>query len=471
MPTLTELIRALPDISPQETDLNEPSAPLALRPVPVGRWRRLSLLGTLQAKIAAAYLFYWVRSWFQSAGVRERSLAETHWKTAAQLLDSMSYLRGAVMKVGQTLANLPEVAPAAFVETLDCLHYEAPPMHWSLVREMVHNELGDDPENLFDAFEKRAMAAASLGQVHRAQLRSGEGVAVKVQYPGIGRTIGEDFRNLSMFLLPGRLGRDWENTKEQFDDLQRRLEQESDYQQEAAWLIKARSLFHERDGIVVPRVYTDFSTPRVLTMELVQGLHLDAFLRTNPSQEQRNEAGRKLVRAWYRLLFAARLLYADFHPGNFLFMPDGRLGVIDFGLMVSLDGELWELFRRMDRPLTTGRAEDRMAVLREWSWITDDPADSDRLRLMDEFTDCCWHSRYCGGEFDFGNDADFRRSIELFGQMVARRYSRARPCTPVISRQQFGLRSMLYRLQARFDVRAVCEEEIKVTGWDRSDYT
>jgi hypothetical protein len=138
--------------------------------------------------------------------------------------------------------------------------------------------------------------------------------------------------------------------------------------------------------------------------------------------------------------------------------------------MVVFDGELWELFRRMDRALTTGRREDRLAVLKDWSYVTDDPADADRLRMMDEFIDCSWRSSYCGGEYDFGDDADIRRSIELFGQMVAKRYSRARPCSPVLSRQQFGLRSFLYRLRARIDVRAISEEEVKATGWDRSDY-
>src|SRR2546423_10975165 len=163
-------------------------------------------------------MFYWLRGWFKGADESKRLLAETHWRTAMRILDSMSYLRGAAMKVGQTLANFPDIAPREFVQTLERLHFDAPPMHWSLLREMVHNELGDDPENVFAAFDKRAFAAASLGQVHRARLASGEDVAVKIQYPGIARSIAEDFRNLSLFMLPARLTADWENTKEQFDD-------------------------------------------------------------------------------------------------------------------------------------------------------------------------------------------------------------------------------------------------------------
>src|SRR5829696_9595960 len=131
MPTVAQLIAALPELEDAEVaqapNVANPLAAASMRPVPVGRIRRIGLLGTLQAKIAAAYLFYWVRGWFSNADKRERMLAETHWRTAARVLDSMGYLRGATMKVGQTLANFPDVVPGEFVQTLDRLHFDAPP--------------------------------------------------------------------------------------------------------------------------------------------------------------------------------------------------------------------------------------------------------------------------------------------------------------------------------------------------------
>jgi predicted unusual protein kinase regulating ubiquinone biosynthesis (AarF/ABC1/UbiB family) len=466
-PTVTDLIRALP-----ETDeaADEPRGPGLLCPVPVGRWRRFRLLATLQARIGAAYLFYWVRGWFRHADARERLLAETHWRTALRLLDAMSYLRGAVMKAGQTLASFPDIAPPQFVETLERLYYDAPPMHWALLREMVHNELGGDPETRFAAFDRQAIAAASLGQVHRARLRTGADVAVKIQYPGIGRAIRDDFRNFFLFLLPGRLNRDWQNTKDQLDDLRARLERETDYAAEAAVQEKVRALFREDDGIVVPRVYRELSTARVLTMDYLPGVHLDAFLARGPSQEERNEYARKLVRAWYRMLYAGRLSYADLHPGNFVFMDDGRLGLLDFGFVVAHGDDDWHIIRTMDRAMTTGRREDRIAAVKEWSCITDDAADSDRLRLHEAFADWYWRARSRGGPFDFGDEADFRRGVDLFLEMVRKRYNRARPSTPAIARMNFGVRSMLYRLGARIDVGPIAEEEVRAAGWDRGDY-
>ncbi|HEX2474597.1 MAG TPA: AarF/ABC1/UbiB kinase family protein [Lacipirellulaceae bacterium] len=473
--SIAELMAALPE---EPADYESPAAgalPVApprvsFEPIPIGRFRRLTALGTLQAKIGAAYLFHWLRGWFKSAEENQRLLAETHWRTALRLLDSMSYLRGAAMKVGQTLANFPDIAPRQVVETLERLYYDVPPMHWSLLREMVHNELGDDPENLFAEFDKHAFAAASLGQVHRARLKTGEEVAVKIQYPGIARTIREDFRNLVPFLLPARLTKDWENVKDQLEDLRIRLEKETDYELEASNLEEARPLFREDDGIIVPRVFRQFSTSRLLTMERVDGVHVDVFLARGPSHQQRNEAARKILRAWYRMMYASRLYYADFHPGNFLLLDDGRVGVIDFGYVAHFPDDIWELMRKIDRPLTTGRQDDRVAAIREWMWAGDEPETSERMRLGDEFADWCWRPRYCGGEFDFSDEVFFRRGVDLFIEMTRKRYTRSRPITPTITRQQFGMWSMMYRLKAKIDIREIAEEEIKATGWDRSDY-
>jgi predicted unusual protein kinase regulating ubiquinone biosynthesis (AarF/ABC1/UbiB family) len=472
-PNISELIEALPEpgteiIPPVAAGLPEPLPLLTSQAVPIGRFQRLTALGTLQAKIGAAYLFHWLRGWFRNAADNQRLLAEAHWRTAVRLLDSMSYLRGAVMKIGQTLANFPDIAPREFVETLERLHYDAPPMHWSLLREMVQNELGDDPQNLFDSFDKKAFAAASLGQVHRARLKTGEEAAVKIQYPGIARAIESDFRNLFLFMLPARLTRDWESTKDQCEDLMRRLALETDYELEAANLRKARLLFREHDGIVVPRVYSQFSTSRVLTMERLEGVHLREFVAGNPSQEERNAVALKILRAWYRLMYAGRMLYVDFHPGNFLVLGDGRVAVLDFGFMIPIDGEEWEYFRKIDRPVTTGRREDRIAVLKEWNEISDD--ETDRLRVTDEFGEWCWMSRYRGGVYDFDNESEFRRGIELFTELVRKRYTRGRPNTPAIARSQFGWRSIMYLLKAKVDIRSLAEEEVKATGWDRSDY-
>ena len=222
--SISELVASLPVVEADDTSRGKSLIELSMRAVPTGTFKRLSLLGGLQAQVAVAYGLHWLRGWFQNVGARERDLAETHLRSAVRMLDTMGYLRGAIMKVGQTLANFPDFAPSEVVETLDQLHFQTPPMHFGLLREMVVNELGDEPENIFAEFDETAFAAASLGQVHRARLKSGEEVAIKIQYPGIAKTIRTDFRNLIPMLLSTRLTHDWENLKSQVDFLRRSIE-------------------------------------------------------------------------------------------------------------------------------------------------------------------------------------------------------------------------------------------------------
>lgn len=168
-------------------------------------------------------------------------------------------------------------------------------------------------------------------------------------------------------------------------------------------------------------------------------------------------------------MYAGRMLYNDFHPGNFLFLDDGRLGFIDFGYVLPLDDELWELMRIMDRPLTTGRREDRMAAMKAWSGLTDES--TDQMRLYEEFAEWNWCSRDSNEPYDFGVETDFRRGFNLFTEMLRKRYSRGHRTTPHMARGNFGWRAMLYRLKAKVAIRPLAEQEIPATGWDRSDYS
>ena len=467
-PTIAELVEALPydegddhDEQSSEQLLRELVSTVSTRPVPTGRLSRLWSLGTLQAKIAAAYLAYWVRSSYAGADEKERRLNETHLKAAIQLLGGMTYLRGAIMKVGQTLASYPDILPSQFIETLETLHFEAPPMHFSLLRELVERELGGDPEDVFDDFETTAFAAASLGQVHRARLKSGRPVAVKIQYPNIARSIRSDFRNLSAFLLPMRLSGDWDNLKEQFEEMRRVLELETDYEQEARFMRTARSAFGEDDEIVVPRVYDEYSTRRVLTMDYLDGLHVGDFLATNPTQERCDRHGSQIALATLRLYYRERLTYADPNPGNFIFLPDGRLGLIDFGCCRVLNDEEWAWSRQGDDAINAGPQERRETVIRGAALTEAQRSDTDRIEHLERISAWLWEPFRAQGPFDFGDETYLKGGIELITESMRRRYVRSMPVLNWLLRLFFGFRALAYRLGARIDVRCLYDQEVR----------
>lgn len=468
-PRIAELIAALPDdlepvgqASVDETWkrlLNE----LAWRPAPTGRLRRLWTLGSLQAKIAAAYFAYWLRAGYADADDKRRRLNETHLKAALKLLGGMGYLRGAVMKMGQILANYPDVVPEQFADILGRLHFEAPPMHFSLLRELVRNELGKDPEEVFDDFETKAFAAASLGQVHRARLKGTEQrVAIKIQYPGIARTIRDDFRNMKALVFPMRLSGDWDNLKKQGEDVLRMLDLETDYEQEAESQRIARLAFGQGDEVVVPKVYPEFSTRRVLTMEFLEGTHVGAFMASHPSQEVRDRHGHQITLTSFRLWHRARMVYADPHPGNFLFMSDGRLGLIDFGCCHHFTDQDWDYVCEVERAPHTSPEAVRKALIRAADMTPKQQAEEQRMTLLRELCDWEWEPLFHEGPFDFGNPEYFRRGVALFGEATRRRYTRSLPVNTWLHKSFFGVRAMLAHLKARVDMGAISRQETAV---------
>jgi predicted unusual protein kinase regulating ubiquinone biosynthesis (AarF/ABC1/UbiB family) len=472
-PTIAELLAALPQDEPSSTAppaddrLQKIFEQLALRPVPVGSLQRLWTLGGLQARLALAYVTWYVRTWFHSPDQKQQQLLETNLRSALQTLQAMGYLRGAVMKVGQVLAMFPRLVPAEFAELLGRLHFEAPPMHYSLVREHLASELGGDPEDVFAWFEPEAFAAASLGQVHRASLPSGEKVAVKVQYPGIARTIRTDIASLRRLLFPMRLSTDWDSLNAQFGEVQGVLESETDYEQEAASLREARAAFREDDGIVVPRVYDQYSTRRVLTMEYLEGDHIEAFLAGNPSQDLRNHFGGLILRASLRLYLSRRMLYSDFNPGNLLFREDGTLGLIDCGGLRRFNDAEWALLRQAHEAMCSTDRNQVLAYIQRSLMFSDEEMQSraDIVELVEEWANFYWEPLRAARPIDCSKPEYFNRSIALFQRAAEVRVIRQQPVNIFIHRCNFELAALLHRLGSTVNCRQIYDEELPASGW------
>jgi hypothetical protein len=254
--------------------------------------------------------------------------------------------------------------------------------------------------------------------------------------------------------------------KAQIDELRRVIELETDYQQEAEYQRRARSLFHEDDRIIVPRVYDELSTRRVLTMDYLEGLHLPAFLAGNPPQVQRDHFGSLIVRSGERLHYAGRLLYADPHPGNYLFRADGQLGLLDFGCVRPYTNREWECNRLADLA-TRGGADDMVRAHRATLGLAEDEEfDPEILARCVEFGGWIWRPYAHDGPFDFGDPGYLREGVEHVAAL-----GRARITSPwltmnaFIERWYLGMSAILYRLRARIDMRAIYLRERLAAGW------
>jgi predicted unusual protein kinase regulating ubiquinone biosynthesis (AarF/ABC1/UbiB family) len=273
---------------------------------------------------------------------------ELQQRTAEQIFRVLGELKGGALKLGQALsifeAALPPEIAGPYRATLTRLQESAPPLPAATVHRVLAADLGSDWRGHFAEFDDRPAAAASIGQVHRAIWQDGRPVAVKIQYPGAGRALSTDFTQLSRVgrlfgvLMPGL------DVKPMLDELRARVVEELDYRLEAQAQQAFADGYAGDPDIAIPGVIT--ATDHVLVTDWMDGTPLAEVIEAG-TQQQRNAAGMLLVRFLFSGPDRVRMLHADPHPGNFRMLPDGRLGVLDFGAVNRLPDGLPMIFGRL----------------------------------------------------------------------------------------------------------------------------
>ncbi|HZO80232.1 MAG TPA: AarF/UbiB family protein [Candidatus Binataceae bacterium] len=301
-----------------------------------GRTRRAVKIGGLVSQVSSSYLWTSLRKPFLDHDRHERELLETHIRNARRIVESSKQLRGAFMKLVQMLSMRDDLLPAEAIDLLKTTRAGVPPMDYAMIAQQVRRELGKRPEQLFSGFEPTAFAAASLGQVHRARLRTGEEVAVKVQYPGIDATVRQDLGNLKLLLrtlqaIAGDLMRQKIDTRTIYKELEERLVEELDYRIEARNTMEFHRLYADDAEVMVPRVFSDLSSRRVLTMTYLDGYHLSDLMNPVADFELRKWVARKYYSLIWRQLLEFGVLHTDPHPGNYLVTHHPRICILDFG--------------------------------------------------------------------------------------------------------------------------------------------
>lgn len=264
-------------------------------------------------------------------------------KTAEAMLKTLGEMKGLPLKFGQMASYIDGLAPPGYEERfqrgLKKLLDKAPPLSPEAAVQQVTSELGAHPEEIFGHWEREPFAAASIGQVHRARTREGDHVAVKVQYPGIDKAIENDLKSVSMLeTMVAPIARKL-NSRQTLDELRKVFTSELDYAREAEMADVFRRINRDDPAVVIPRVYHSLTTRRVITLEMVEGQSYAEFCET-ATQEEKNRAGITIWRFTFRSMLRHGMLYADPHPGNYRFLPDGRVAFLDFGCVKELPPEL-----------------------------------------------------------------------------------------------------------------------------------
>jgi len=293
-------------------------------------------MGELASQVGYSYLWTSLRRPFLNAGQRERELLETHIRNAQRIVEGSSQLRGAFLKLIQMLSMRHDLLPGEALDVLKATQSGVPPMSYGMIAEQIRRELGRKPEQLYKSFDQTAFAAASLGQVHRAKLKDGREVAVKVQYPGVEKTVAQDLKNLKVLLKTlGSIARDVMRQKVDdatiYDELEARLKEELDYVLEADNMTAYGRRFSDDPEIVIPEVVRPLSSRRVLTMTFIDGYPLVDVLGGGVDEDLRRWVARKCSEFAWRQVLEFGALHTDFHPGNYLVTFHPNLGVLDFG--------------------------------------------------------------------------------------------------------------------------------------------
>jgi predicted unusual protein kinase regulating ubiquinone biosynthesis (AarF/ABC1/UbiB family) len=416
------------------------------------RLRRYAEVGSSMAGVVA-----------QVAGKRYLGRELDALKHSGELKQALGGVKGPLMKAAQILATIPEALPREYAQELQQLQTNAPPMGWPFVKRRMTTELGPGWRRKFREFSHDALAAASLGQVHRAVDHQGRTLACKLQYPDMQSTVEADLQQLSWILAIYRRYDNAIDTSDIYHELSARLREELDYDLERRHMALYRRMLAQEPGVHVPEPVPELSSRRLLSMTWVDGVRLLDFVRDHADQTQRNRVATNMFRAWYVPFYYYGVIHGDPHLGNYTVRPeDQSVNLMDFGCVRVFSPTFVKGVIDLYHALARDDAELARAAYRYWGF---DDLNDDVLEVLN-----MW-ARYLYGPLledrvqPIQPDGSIREGAELVSRVhrELKRLGGVRPPREFVlmDRAALGLGSVFMHLKAEVNWHRLFEELIQ----------
>ena len=386
-------------------------------PVPGGRWSRLARLGALAGGVAGNMLAEGAKQFAQGRRPKINDLLLTP-ANARRVTVQLAQLRGAAMKVGQLLSmDAGELLPPELAEILSRLRADAIPMPMSQVVAALSANWGEGWDRHFQQFSFTPMAAASIGQVHFGQRKDGRHLAIKIQYPGVRRSIESDVDNVASLLrVSGLLPRSLD-IKPLLDDAKRQLHDEADYRREGACMMQFASLLADSDEFMLPEMHDDLTTENILAMTRLDGVALESL--SHLDQGERDRIVSQLFRLLFREIFQFKLIQTDPNFANYQYATESqRLILLDFGATRAYGDAVVDAYRRLMRAAIAGDRAGMNEAAEDIGYFQADIKEHQREQVLDIFALAC-EPLHHSGAYDFGN-TDLANRIRDAGMVLAR---------------------------------------------------
>ena len=426
--------------------------------VPASRFSRLAKLGGLGATIAGSVAAEGARQLARGQRPNMGDLLLTP-ANAMKVADKLAQMRGAAMKVGQLISmDAGDMLPPELADILARLRAEAHHMPGPQLKKVLTEAWGPDWLKRFQKFDVRPIAAASIGQVHRAQTRDGRDLAIKVQYPGVRRSIDSDVDNVAGLMRIAGLVPKGLDIAPMILEAKRQLHEEADYEREGQYLDLFGQLLADRPEFRVPSLHADLTSRTVLAMTYVEGKPIEV-LETAP-QEERDRVMGLIIELIFRELFEFRLMQTDPNFANFRYDPtNGQVILLDFGATRAFTPEFSDHYRRL---LRAGLGNDRAGILaaaRDIGFLSHELPDTLEQAMLDMFEMSLEPLRQ-DRTFDFGaNDLALRMRNAGMELSAQREHMRIPPMDTLFLQRKFGgVYLLATKMRARLNLRAMIEQ-------------